>query len=78
MHVYTYSHMCVHAGTTSPYNSTIAINVGNVDVFGFLSYFFSYLYSYEKRGIENSDVLQIIGLKRKYCILYFILLHNVN
>ena len=71
MHVYTYSPMCIHAGTTSTLNSTIAINVGNVDVFGFLSYFFSYLYSYEKRGIENRDVLEIIGFKRKYCILCF-------
>ena len=67
--------MCVHADTTSPPNSTIAINVGNVDVFGFLSYFFSYLYSYEKRRIENNDVLQIIGFKRKYCIWRFILIH---
>ena len=65
MHVYTYSLMYVHADTTTPHNSTIAINVGNVDVFGFLCYFFSYLYSYEKRGIENSNVLQIIGFKRK-------------
>ena len=32
--------MCLHAGTTSPHNSTIAINVGNVDVLGFLKLFF--------------------------------------
>ena len=75
MHGYTYSPICLHADTTTPHNSTIAINVSIVDVFGFLSYFFSYLYSYEKRGIENNDVLQIIGFKRKYCILSFILIH---
>ena len=45
--------MCLHADKTSPHNSTIAINVGSVDVFGFLSYFFSQ----KSNGLHGQKIL---------------------